>query len=72
MLMQHSITTALLGVASASAAGSNILDNADWRNKIQHVVVLVEENRSFDTFAGGLTYNPSIDGLLHTKYCNSL
>lgn len=44
----------------------------DWRSKITNVVVLVEENRSFDTFAGGLTYNSTIDGLLHTNYCNAL
>lgn len=43
-----------------------------WKSKIKNVVVLVEENRSFDTFAGGLTYNPSIDGLLHHNYCNSM
>ena len=38
--------------------------------KIKNIVVLVEENRSFDTFAGGLTYNPSIDGLIGRTYCN--
>ena len=43
-----------------------------WKSKIKHVVVLVEENRSFDTFAGGLSYNPLIDGLLHHNYCNSM
>jgi len=46
--------------------------NVDWRSKIKNVVVLVEENRSFDTFAGGLTYSGAIDGLLHHNYCNSL
>lgn len=25
---------------------------SSWKDKIKHVVVLVEENRSFDTFAG--------------------
>jgi phospholipase C len=40
-----------------------------WKEHIKNVVVLVEENRSFDTFAGGLSYNPSIDGLLHRSYC---
>lgn len=45
---------------------------SDWRSKITNVVVLVEENRSFDTFAGGLSYNSSIDGLLHHNYCNAL
>lgn len=37
---------------------------------IKNIVVLVEENRSFDTFAGGLTYNKNIDGLIGKSYCN--
>lgn len=44
----------------------------DWKNKIKNVVVLVEENRSFDTFAGGLDYNRAINGLVHHNYCNSM
>jgi phospholipase C len=40
-----------------------------WKEHIKNVVVLVEENRSFDTFAGGFSYDPSIDGLLHRSYC---
>ena len=40
------------------------------RGAIKNVVVLVQENLSFDHFAGGLTYNSSIDGLINTKYCN--
>ncbi|KAK9327247.1 phosphoesterase family-domain-containing protein [Lipomyces starkeyi] len=39
-----------------------------WMENIKNVVVLVEENRLFDTFAGGLSYSHDIDGLLHTKY----
>ncbi|EDP53506.1 hypothetical protein KXW98_006496 [Aspergillus fumigatus] len=37
---------------------------------IKNVVVLVQENLSFDNYAGGLTYSPSIDGLVNRKYCN--
>lgn len=44
----------------------------DWKEKIKNVVVLVEENRSFDTFAGGLDYNRAINGLVHHNYCNSM
>lgn len=67
----------LAGLAGAIPGISNIqthasLDASDWRSKITNVVILIEENRSFDTFAGGLTYNSTIDGLLHTNYCNSL
>lgn len=39
-------------------------------NNIKNVVVLVQENLSFDHFAGGLTYNSSIDGLVNHEYCN--
>lgn len=59
---------ALSGLATAAPA----LRSSDWRSKITNVVVLVQENRSFDTFAGGLTYNTTIDGLLHHNYCNSI
>jgi phospholipase C len=74
-------TTALVAFSSLTLAipskgprSSNIQEHADnsWKSKIKNVVVLVEENRSFDTFAGGLTYNSQIDGLLHHNYCNSL
>src|SRR4051794_38726101 len=40
-----------------------------WKERIKNVVVLVEENRSFDTIAGGLSYNPSIDSLIDRSYC---
>ncbi|SAM05439.1 hypothetical protein [Absidia glauca] len=42
----------------------------DWKTKIKNVVVLIQENRSFDTFAGGLDYSRDINGLLHMNYCN--
>lgn len=41
-----------------------------WKSNIKNVVVLVQENLSFDTFAGGLTYSPSIDGVVNRQYCN--
>lgn len=41
-----------------------------WQDRIKHVVVLVEENRSFDEFAGGLSYRGDVDGLLHRRFCN--
>lgn len=66
---------ALSGLAHAVPATSDIqthVSTNDWRSKITNVVVLVEENRSFDTFAGGLSYNSTIDGLLHHNYCNAL
>jgi phospholipase C len=56
----------------ALASPQSIAYKGDWRTKIKNVVVLCEENRSFDTFAGGLSYDPSINGLLHHNYCNSM
>lgn len=64
------ITVAAL--SSIALAIPNIGHKGDWKNKIKNVVILVEENRSFDTFAGGLSYNSAIDGLLHHNYCNSM
>lgn len=65
---------ALTWLASAIPTIETHVDESenDWRSKITNVVVLVEENRSFDTFAGGLAYNSTIDGLLHHNYCNAL
>ena len=53
-------------------AAANISNHGSWQSKIKNVVVLVEENRSFDTFAGGLTYSTAIDGLIKHNYCNSM
>jgi hypothetical protein len=68
--LKFAVFAALFSLALASP--STIAYKGDWRTKIKNVVVLCEENRSFDTFAGGLSYNPSIDGLLHHNYCNSM
>ncbi len=62
----------VIALSSFALAVPNIAYKGDWKSKIKNVVVLVEENRSFDTFAGGLSYNPLIDGLLHHNYCNSM
>lgn len=56
----------------ASAVHAAATASTSWKDVIQNVVVLVQENRSFDTFFGGLTYNSSIDGVLNTPYCNPL
>ncbi|KAK8109735.1 hypothetical protein PG999_007872 [Apiospora kogelbergensis] len=74
MLTRSLTTLAAAAVGFVSAAPGVELHqlNGDWKTKIKNVVVLVEENRSFDTFCGGLTYNPKIDGLLHHNYCNSM
>lgn len=61
-----SLSLALAATLSAAAPSKY----SSWQDKIKHVVVLVEENRSFDTFAGGLSYNDEINGVLHQKFCN--
>lgn len=66
------LAASLLGLTSVVQAASIQNHDDSWKSKIKNVVVLVEENRSFDTFAGGLDYNPHIDGLLHHNYCNSM
>jgi len=48
---------ALAGLAGLALTTPTYGPWNDWRNKIKNVVVLVEENRSFDTFCGGLDYN---------------
>lgn len=53
-----------LSLGAAALPTSSPLDN------IKNIVVLIQENRSFDTLVGGLTYNSNIDGLVHTEYCN--
>ncbi|RAL67794.1 hypothetical protein DID88_008521 [Monilinia fructigena] len=65
---------ALSGFVLAAPQNIQYHDTTDnsWKSRIKNVVVLVEENRSFDTFAGGLSYNSAIDGLLHHNYCNSI
>jgi phospholipase C len=72
--MRVSLLTSVLALGATVAAlpkDSNSKDKKDdFKDKIKNVVVLVLENRSFDTFAGGLTYNEEIDGLVHRKYCN--
>lgn len=46
--------------------------SAPWMTNIKNVVILVEENRSFDEFAGGLNYSSDINGLVNLQYCNPM
>ncbi|KAF8838111.1 phosphoesterase superfamily protein [Paxillus ammoniavirescens] len=59
-----------LALASTAVATS---PSSDWRDHIKNVVVLVQENRSFDWFFGDLSYRGDIDNIrnLHNnQYCN--
>jgi len=64
----------LVAARSCSGAHDNVSKHGNesqgWKSRIKNVVVLVLENRSFDTIAGGLRYNDAIDGLLDIEYCN--
>jgi phospholipase C len=56
------------------AISSSRLTRADHESpltaRIKNVVVLVQENRSFDNIAGGFTYSHDIDGLVGKQFCN--
>src|SRR5436305_678141 len=52
------------------AAPQSIRSQGTWKDHIKRVVVLVQENRSFDTFAGGLTYTNDINGVTRGEFCN--
>ncbi|KAI9927015.1 hypothetical protein ASPWEDRAFT_46473 [Aspergillus wentii DTO 134E9] len=59
----------LLSLGIGISAVPNVPKSTD-KSPIKNVVVLVQENLSFDNFAGGLTYNDKIDGLVNREYCN--
>ncbi|KAI9570697.1 extracellular phospholipase C [Boletus coccyginus] len=61
---------ATLALAVKVVLGSG--PSANWREHIKNVVVLVQENRSFDSFFGYLSYRSDINNILHLqhKYCN--
>ncbi|KAL2008005.1 hypothetical protein VTN00DRAFT_7987 [Thermoascus crustaceus] len=61
---------AVLSVVTLLTLALGATAQASWKSHIKNVVVLVEENRSFDTLVGGLTYNRNIDGVLGKPYCN--
>ncbi|KAJ5975914.1 hypothetical protein N7481_009621 [Penicillium waksmanii] len=66
MTLSLALLTLGLGLEAAASPLSAGMQN------IKNVVVLVQENRSFDTLVGGLTYNDDIDGLAgrDTPFCN--
>ncbi|KAL2823775.1 phosphoesterase family-domain-containing protein [Aspergillus cavernicola] len=74
VLLTTSITS-LLVVTYLLASHKLVPPKSDNRHPmldtpIKNVVVLVQENLSFDAIAGGLTYNPDIDGLVNNTFCN--
>ena len=66
MVLIKAAGVALLATIASAAPSSS------WKNNIKNVVVLVQENRSFDTLAGGFTYSKDIDGMVGRLFCNPL
>lgn len=66
--MKMTFSTVLLTIGLG--LGATALPASSGMKNIKNVVVLVQENRSFDTLAGGFTYNSAIDGLVNNDYCN--
>ncbi|CAG7931386.1 unnamed protein product [Penicillium olsonii] len=64
----HYTTMARSILIAALTLGASALPASSGMNNIKNIVVLVQENLSFDHFAGGLDYDSSIDG--PQGYCN--
>ncbi|KAJ5971496.1 uncharacterized protein N7479_001414 [Penicillium vulpinum] len=62
--MARSLLFVALSLGAAAMPASSGMSN------IKNIVVLVQENLSFDHFAGGLDYDSSIDGPQNPQYCN--
>ncbi|CBF80772.1 hypothetical protein AN8546.2 [Aspergillus nidulans FGSC A4] len=78
ILLTSSITTVAvviyLLVAHRLPAPTGPLHHHDSNTPIKNVVVLVQENLSFDTLAGGLNYSRDIDNIVNLppnkRFCN--
>ncbi|KAF8223373.1 phosphoesterase [Tricholoma matsutake] len=57
-------------LAGAAQSGNHGVGNSSLTDRIKNVVVLIQENRSFDSIVGDFSYSGDINGLLHTEYCN--
>ena len=55
---------------TALSLGAAALPASSGSSNIKNIVVLVQENLSFDHFAGGLDYDSSIDGPQNPQFCN--
>ncbi|KAG9317969.1 phosphoesterase family-domain-containing protein [Chiua virens] len=65
--MLYSVSALILAISAITVSAS-----ATWQDHIKNVVVLVQENRSFDSFFGDLSFRSDIDNIrnLKSKYCN--
>ena len=63
---------ALAALSGLASAAPKVRDSDAWKKNIKNVVILVEENRSFDEFVGGLSYSSDINGLVNRQYCNPM
>jgi phospholipase C len=73
------VRCSLLPAASVFAGLAFALPNNDprnqapsWKSNIKNVVVLVEENRSYDTILGGQVYRGDLNNFsdLSSPFCN--
>lgn len=69
--IQTAIVT-LLALSAAALPQQGKASSDSWKDNIKNVVVLIQENRSFDTLAGGFTYDKSIDGMVGRTFCNPM
>ncbi|KAL2126072.1 hypothetical protein VTI74DRAFT_1758 [Chaetomium olivicolor] len=70
MIRASLLTLTGLNTLAAALPGHRQQSDDTWKQNIKNIVVLVEENRSFDTFLGGLAYRGDLDGLINRNFCN--
>lgn len=56
--------------AAPAFEGSNKRQGSLLTDRIKNVVVLIQENRSFDSIVGDFSYRGDINGLRNVKFCN--
>ncbi|KAH8552177.1 PLC-A [Umbelopsis sp. PMI_123] len=78
--MKFSLALGMIAASVASTMAASVHSSKPdsnenlWKfikEKIKTVVVIVEENRSFDHMAGQFDYSPEIQGIAHRQFCNS-
>ncbi|RKO85664.1 hypothetical protein BDK51DRAFT_38616 [Blyttiomyces helicus] len=60
-----------LPLALAALAASNVLAQSPT-TPIKNVVLVMQENHSFDTILGYVPGNPATDNLIGKKFCNDI
>ncbi|KAJ9102329.1 hypothetical protein QFC21_002729 [Naganishia friedmannii] len=50
----------------------NVAAPSDWKSAVKNVVILVLENRSFDSVFGDVSYHDDVNSLVGKQYCNPI